>query len=258
MIGEKISIITVSFNSEKTIENTFQSVLNQKYRPLEYIIVDGKSTDGTIKIIKKYLPIFLAAGIEVNYKSEKDKGISDAFNKGIARATGDIIGIINSDDCIAENILCTIAEKFSETDDVLCGDCLWRDVKKNSQYVRKSHMKLKKLKHEMVLMHPTCFVRKKAYETYGVFDINLKFCMDKDLMARFYRKGVKFKYIPQIIAIMSAGGTSDVNYRGVFDEGQVVALRNGVPYFCAVIYKYYKIIRIKLVKYYQKTKKIDY
>lgn len=257
MIGEKISVITVSFNSEKTIENTFKSILKQKYRPLEYVIVDGGSTDTTLQIINKYLPIFRAAKIEVNFKSEPDKGISDAFNKGIERASGDIIGIINSDDCIAADITSTIINEFTEVDDVLCGDCLWVDVTDNSQHIRKSKMNLKKLKHEMVLMHPTCFVRKRTYEAYGLFDISLKFCMDKDLMARFYRNGAKFKYIPIVISIMSSGGTSDVNYKKVFDEGEIVALRNGVPHFYARIYKDYKIVRLKLIRFYKKLSKSD-
>ena len=94
-MAEKISIITISYNSKNTIEKTILSILGQSYRPLEYVFVDGGSKDGTINLIKKYIPELEKAGIEVNYKSEPDKGISDAFNKGIQRSSGDIIGIIN-------------------------------------------------------------------------------------------------------------------------------------------------------------------
>lgn len=153
MVGEKVSIITISYNSEKTIEKTFQSILKQSYRPLEYVLVDGGSTDGTIDLIKKYIPVFMESGIEVNFKSEPDKGISDAFNKGIERSTGDIIGIINSDDQLMENVLIKIVKTFDQNIDVVCGDCLWLDEKHNLKYVRKSKMQLDKLKYEMVLMH---------------------------------------------------------------------------------------------------------
>lgn len=94
----------------------------------------------------------------------------------------------------------------------------------------------------------TCFVRKQAYEKYGCFDINLKYCMDKDLMARFYRKGAQFKYVPPVISIMSAGGISDINYKKVFDEGVIIAERNGVSHYFAVGYRMYKIFRLTFVR----------
>ena len=188
MNGEKVSIVTISFNSESTIEKTIQSVLSQQYRPLEYVLVDGKSSDGTIEIIEKYIPILLKAGIEVVFKSEPDHGISDAFNKGISRSSGSIIGIINSDDQLSDNALEKVAMAFQDNNiGVVCGDCLWIDTVNNLKYIRKSKMNLQKLKFEMILMHPACFVKKTVYEKYGVFDVNLKYVMDKDLMARFYR-----------------------------------------------------------------------
>lgn len=165
---EKISVITISYNSAKTIEKTFQSVLSQSYRPLEYVLVDGSSTDGTIDLIQSFIPKFEASGIEVSFKSEPDKGISDAFNKGIERATGEIIGIINSDDQLAENSLNYISEAFDGNTDVICGDCLWVDKEHGLSYIRKSKIEeLKKLKYEMVLMHPACFVGKSAYNKWG-------------------------------------------------------------------------------------------
>lgn len=257
MVGQKISIITISYNSEKTIEKTFQSILKQSYRPLEYVLVDGGSTDSTIELIEKYIPLFKSEGIEISYKSERDKGISDAFNKGITRATGDIIGIINSDDQLSDKALEKVGKAFAENDvGVVCGDCLWEDKANNLSYVRKSKMNLKKLKFEMVLMHPTCFVKKTVYEKYGVFDIELRYVMDKDLMARFYRNGVKFYYIPEVLTCMSAGGASDANAKKVFDEGVIVATRNGVPKIYAVVRSLYKRFRIKCVNKVKKSKKI--
>ncbi len=247
MNNEKVSIITISYNSEKTIEKTFQSILAQEYRPLEYVLVDGGSNDGTIRLIERYIPIFRDNGIEVNYQSEPDKGISDAFNKGIERSNGDIIGIINSDDCLVDNALKHIIKAFDEDTDVVCGDCMWIDDVNGLQYIRKSKLDLEKLKYEMVLMHPTCFVRKSSYNKYGVFDVSLKYVMDKDLMARFYREGAKFKYTPDIISVMSAGGLSDANVDKVFQEGIEVAIRNGVPRWKVILRFKYKMIRLRLV-----------
>lgn len=257
-MAEKISIITISYNSQKTIEKTILSILGQSYRPLEYVLVDGGSKDGTIELIKKYIPELEKAGIEVNYKSEPDKGISDAFNKGIQRSSGDIIGIINSDDQLMDEALMKIADAFAPTAtvDVVCGDCLWIDTEHNLQYIRKSKMQLKKLKYEMVLMHPTCFVRRTAYEKWGCFDINLRYIMDKDLMARFYRNGANFEYTPNVIVSMSAGGASDANAKKVFEEGIIVATRNGVPRGIAVFRGKYKEIRLKLINDLKNQKKL--
>lgn len=248
MVGEKISIITISYNSKKTIERTFQSVLKQSYRPLEYVLVDGGSTDGTIELIEKYISIFNASGISVSFKSKPDKGISDAFNKGIERATGEIIGITNSDDCIEDEALKVVASEFDSNTDVVCGDCLWIDELNKITYIRKSKIKeLKKLKYEMVLMHPTCYVRKSAYQKYGMFDCNLKCVMDKDLMARFYKKGAVFKCISKTLAIMSAGGVSDTDRAKVLSEGVIVAERNGVPRVYAECRWRYKSLRMKVI-----------
>ena len=121
----KISIITISFNSSKTIRNTIESVLHQAYRPLQYVIVDGLSTDDTVDIIKEYKQQFDDAGIELSYKSEKDNGISDGFNKGIERSDGDIIGIINSDDILCEEALDVLSKEMNEETDVCLGIVLY-------------------------------------------------------------------------------------------------------------------------------------
>lgn len=254
-MAEKISIITISYNSEVTIEKTIKSVLQQSYRPLEYVFVDGGSIDGTIKIIESYLSKLESVGIETNLKSEPDKGISDAFNKGIERATGDIIGIINSDDQLAENAIQKIASNIGDSD-VICGDCSWIDEENELKYIRKSKMDLDKLKYEMVLMHPTCFVRKSAYNKWGKFDITFKYVMDKELMARFYRNGAKFNYIPEIIAIMAAGGASDANTKKVFDEGIRVATDNGVPKGLAVMRAKRKSFQTKVIQKIKKNKRL--
>ncbi|MCD7862793.1 MAG: glycosyltransferase, partial [Lachnospiraceae bacterium] len=158
-MGEKISIITISYNSERTIEKTMKSVLEQSYRPLEYVLVDGNSKDDTIRLIESYIPQFEKAGIEVVFHSEPDKGISDAFNKGINRATGDIIGITNTDDAILPDTLQYVADNFPTDVDVFYGNILWEDTVRNINYVRKSSADLSDLKFKLKALHPAVYIR---------------------------------------------------------------------------------------------------
>ena len=225
-MAEKISIVTISFNSRLAIEKTIQSILLQNYRPLEYILVDGGSNDGTIDIIMKYIPKLERAGIEVNFKSEPDKGISDAFNKGIDRATGDIIGITNADDAILPEVLTFVANNFPKGIDVFYGNILW--VEKERSYIRKSSPDLSDLKFQLKALHPAVYIRKNAYEKYGDYDINYKYCMDKELLARFQRLGAKFQYTDKTLVSVAAGGVSDRNIEGVAKEGERIAVANGV------------------------------
>lgn len=228
MIGEKISIITISYNSKRTIERTFQSVLSQSYRPLEYVLVDGGSKDGTVELIQKYIPVFEKAGIEVKFKSEPDKGISDAFNKGIERATGEIIGITNSDDVLLEDTLEYVAKNFPANIDVFYGDCLWKDVDRNIEYIRKSSQDLRDLKIRLKILHPATYIRKTTYDKYALYDISFKFCMDKELLARIQRLGGTFFYVEKTLVAVAAGGVSDKNLLGVNQEGERIAVSNGV------------------------------
>ncbi|MCX5774208.1 MAG: glycosyltransferase, partial [Fusobacteria bacterium] len=134
----KISIITACYNSAKTITDTFNSILKQKYYNIEYIVIDGSSKDETVSIIQEYSSKFLNRGIEFKWISEKDSGIYDAMNKGIALATGEVIGIINSDDYYMENnILEDIMTRFyDETVDGIYGNIIFVDKEDNSRMVR--------------------------------------------------------------------------------------------------------------------------
>ncbi len=225
----RVTIITVSYNSANTIAKTLRSVLAQKYRPLEYVLVDGGSSDGTVEIISREMELFKSAGIEVNFKSEPDCGISDAFNKGIERAHGDIIGILNSDDELMDGTIEYVAENFPDGVDVYYGDCLWEDAEKGVSYVRKSGSDLRDLKLKLRILHPSSYVRRSAYLKYGAYDLSYKFCMDKELFARMQRKGGSFLYAGVVMAKVSSGGASDRNLREVFDEGRRIAVSNGVP-----------------------------
>jgi len=203
MTSPLISIITIVFNGERHLEQTIRSVLDQTYSNIQYIIIDGGSTDQTINIIKKYeKDIYF-------WISEKDKGISDAFNKGIARATGDIIGIINADDWYEPNTFEQIAGEMGDAD-ICFGDVqFWKDEQK--EFIQKGNLKL--LSREITIIHPTVFVKRKIYETYGGFDLHYRCAMDYDLLLRLKVNKCKFKYLPKTLANMRWGGLSDSSWK---------------------------------------------
>jgi glycosyltransferase involved in cell wall biosynthesis len=231
----KISVITVSFNSANTIENTIQSVLSQNYPDLEYILIDGGSTDGTIDIIKKYEDKI------AYWISEPDKGISDAFNKGIRQATGDLICIINSDDALLPNVLNEISKQINVDTDVIYGNMYIYRKKYNTEKLHHSQDNLNFSKgHFYGLSHPASLIRKRAYDKYGLYDVSLKYCMDKEIFLRMYEKGAKFQRIDLPIARYADGGASGVkNYHKVVLESTKISIRYGSPLLIA----YYRIVR---------------
>ena len=193
-----ISIITIVYNGAKTIEFAIKSVINQNYPNIEYIIIDGGSNDGTIEIIKKYETRI------TKWISEKDKGIYDAINKGIRYSQGDIIGIVNSDDFLEENTLCTIARISQENEEIGIYHGLltyWDNGKKimiNGTY--SDYLPIK------MIEHPTCFVRKEVYDNIGLFNCRYKAAADYDFMLRAKEKGIKFMLIPVVLSNFSSGG----------------------------------------------------
>ena len=209
----KISIITVCFNSEDTIESTIQSVLNQDYKNIEYILVDGKSTDKTISIIDKYKSRLF------KIISEKDEGIYFAINKGIRAATGDVVGILHADDFYAdEKIISRVVKEFSEkkTDSVY-GDLQYVS-RNNPQKIFRSwkscpyHSKLF-LKGWMP-PHPAFFVKRKYYEQFGFFNTSFTISADYELMLRFlYKHKITSSYIPEVLVKMRTGGKSNVSIK---------------------------------------------
>ena len=198
----KVTIITVSFNARSTIEDTILSVLGQTYANLEYIIVDGGSTDGTLEIIEKYKDRI------TKFISEPDKGIADGFNKGIAMATGDWIGMINADDWYTANAVELMMSNGTAGDDVRCGNIM---LVGDNGFERIKKSKVSWLNFGMYIMHPTCFIKKEVYQRVGKYDIRLKIAMDFDMFLRIKSKGFKIKYIDELIAYMrTAGVSSDV------------------------------------------------
>jgi glycosyltransferase involved in cell wall biosynthesis len=197
----KISVITVCLNSGKTIEQTIQSVINQKNCNYEYIIIDGKSTDDTLEIIKKYRDRISVV------VSEPDSGIYDAMNKGISLATGDVVGIINSDDWFEPGAFARVEKYFRDTDaEVVYGKMNAIDLEGNVQILIPSN--IEKIRYEMETPHPTVFVKREIYKKYGVFQLKYKIAADYELMLRLYTKGVKFKHLEYILANFRMGGIS--------------------------------------------------
>lgn len=197
-----ISIITITYNSEKTLEETILSVVNQGYDNLEYLIIDGGSNDGTMTIVEKYRDKIAFV------VSEPDKGICDAFNKGIAHATGDIIGIINSDDILLPGALETVASYYSPDIDVYSGNVLMWNDQTGRTYIRKPDIEFKGLRKSFKACHPARFIARKAYEKYGVYSLDFRYCMDVDLLIRFCRAGAKIIHIDKEFTKFRIGATS--------------------------------------------------
>lgn len=244
----KISIITITYNSEATLEDTIKSVIAQDYPELEYIIVDGLSQDGTMDIVRKY-----ADNISIVI-SEKDKGISDAFNKGIRAATGDVIGIINSDDMLMPGALQAVAAQMKEDTDVIYGKAyrLYEDGS-TREYLPRD---LKIFTYKMPLVHPATFVRKAAYERYGYFNVDYRYCMDRAVLYQMYRGGAKFQYIDEFLAYYRMGGTSENQYwNGTLKEGEQISIDFGMYPIKAKLITVYKKLRYIAVLIVQKFRK---
>lgn len=204
----KISIITPSFNSQDTIDDTIKSVLYQSNKNIEYIIIDGGSTDETVDIIKRYED-------KISYwVSKKDNGIYDAMNKGISVATGEIIGILNSDDFYADEfVIEDVVKAFDNSQVESCyGDLVYVDRKNTGRVIRywkSGYFSVERFKRGWMAPHPTFFARRSVYEKYGLFRIDLPIAADYELMLRFlYRYGVSTVYIPRIMVKMRKGGNS--------------------------------------------------
>ena len=207
----KLSVITVSYNREKTIEQTIQSVLRQReYCDLEYIVIDGASTDRTMEIVRKY-----EKDIDVLI-SEPDDGICDAFNKGIKLATGDIIGFLSSDDWYENNTMKVVVEAFSNNPDagLLFGDQYYADVSGNIVLKMVGDPEYEKyLWQGLMKVAPVAwFIKREVFEQCGVFDLSYKTAMDFELLLRFSVHGVKSVYVPAVFGTMRYGGESDQNY----------------------------------------------
>lgn len=214
----KITVITATYNSEGTVRDTIESVLSQSYKEIEYLIVDGASTDNTLEIVREYEPLFEG---RMRIISEPDKGIYDALNKGVINASGDIIGFIHADDIFADNdILELIAQNIAEKDcDIIYGDLVYVNSQ-NTKIVRKwksRSFEKKLLRRGWMPPHPTLYLRKSVYDKFGLFDTAKKISADYDFILRVFSKvdSAKTVYIPRILIRMRLGGASNRDWKNI-------------------------------------------
>ena len=228
----KVSIITVCYNSEATIRDTIESVLAQTYSNIEYIIIDGASSDSTLSIINEY------DNKISKLISEKDKGIYDAMNKGVKIATGEIIGILNSDDFYENNkVISTVVKNFASNpiSDIAFGNIVFVNPNQLDRIVRNynaKHFESWKLRFGWMPPHPATFIRKRAYDTVGLYSLHYKISADYEMFVRLLLLNkLTFTYIDQVLVRMRAGGasTSGISSNIVLNAEIVKACRsNGV------------------------------
>ncbi|MBK0371265.1 glycosyltransferase family 2 protein [Flavobacterium agrisoli] len=219
----KISIITVVYNNEKTIEDAIQSVLSQSYPDIEYVIIDGGSKDNTVSIINKYkekLGYFV---------SEKDRGLYDAMNKGIIASTGDVVGILNSDDLYQDStVIADVMKQFIANNalDIVYGDLVYvksDDIHKVVRYWKCKEYYSRFFENANVPPHPALFVRKRVYDQAGLFNLDYKIAADYELMLRMLKKHQFFsKYINRLIVRMRLGGASNENFSSIVKQNKEV------------------------------------
>lgn len=214
----KISVITATWNSGKTIGDTLRSVLNQSYTNVEHIIKDGGSKDNTLEICKNFEQKYYADGDKgrtINILSDKDKGIYDAMNQGIKAATGDVIGILNSDDFYtSDDVLARVAEEFEKNPELeaVYGDIHFvkdENLKKCTRYFSSRYFRPWALRFGFMPAHPSFYVRREVYDKYGLYDLDFRTSSDFEMMVRlFVKEKIRSKYINKDFVTMRAGGES--------------------------------------------------
>ena len=212
----KISIITAAYNSASTIEDTLRSVLAQSYADIEYIVVDGASTDGTQQLIERYEPLFQG---RMRWISEPDRGIYDAMNKGIGMATGDVVGIINSDDYFTDD---TVVQRVAETMGDSSLDAVYGDIHfirdgipdKCIRYYSSRRFKPRWLRFGFMPAHPSFYARRSVFQKAGLYNTSYKLGADYEMMVRLFRREhINARYMPMDFVTMRTGGASTRNVR---------------------------------------------
>lgn len=212
----KLSIVTVTYNSGITLRDTIQSVLFQSYPDIEYLLVDGLSRDNTVEIIKEYEPQFSS---RIKWISEKDSGLYDAMNKGIRMATGDIVGIINSDDFYHRtDILAKVADAFQDkTVQAVYGDVRFvnpDNLDKTVRYYSSKNFSPKLFRYGFMPAHPTFFTYRKYFDEFGYYKTDYRIAADYELLIRFlYTHHLKAQYLPLDFMKMRTGGASTASFK---------------------------------------------
>ncbi|MBC8986176.1 glycosyltransferase [Pedobacter sp. N36a] len=244
-----VSIVTIVYNDSENLEATIKSVQQQTYKNIEYIIIDGGSTDNSINIIKNH---------ETNisyWVSEKDKGISDAFNKGVLRAKGELIGLINSGDSYEPNAVELMVNFYR--DNCLKGNdyiVLHGDIKMFNENGHKVYkpLNLQSFDRQMPIWHPTVFASHQVYEDF-LYNLDYRIAMDYELFSRVYGAGGQFKYVNSVISNMNVGGISNMHASKGFREVMIASRNNlNVSVFKSYFSYQYRCVLNMMVSFYRK------
>ncbi|MBR1387549.1 MAG: glycosyltransferase [Alloprevotella sp.] len=253
----KISVITATYNSAKTLRDTIESVLKQTFTDYEYVVIDGGSTDETLDIVREYEPAF---GGRLKCYSEPDDGIYDAMNKGIQLAHGEVVGLLNSDDFYSsDDILETIAVAFEQNDiDAVYADVHYVHCENTNKQIRNYSSKPFKrrwMRFGFMPAHPSFYCKKDVYEKYGGFDTSYKVAADFEHLLRvIYKNRIRTKYIEKDFVTMRTGGASNVSLKSrmqIMQDHLVALKKNGVysnRFLLSLryIYKIYTLAKQKL------------
>lgn len=233
-----ISIITSTYNSEKTLLDTVNSIANQTYTNIEYIIVDGNSSDNTLRIIKKAQKIFQEKNIDFKFISEEDNGVYEAMNKGIKLAKGELIGVIGSDDWYEKDCFLIVAETYKKTNaDFIHGHM--NLYSENKIFLKKlKYGTVKEMKNRMSFFHPTSFIKKEVYNKLNNYSLDYRICSDYDLILRIINTNFNIVSINKVLTNFSFGGLSTTNVKEALYESHKIRVKNGYnKYYSLIVYK---------------------
>lgn len=234
----KISIVTATYNSGVSLRDTLESVLSQTYDDYEHIIVDGGSTDNTLDILREYEPRYKG---RLKWHSEPDRGIYDAMNKGIIRATGELVGLLNSDDFYtSDDVLASIAESYKSGGvDAVYGDVCYvhpNDLKKMVRRYSSASFSRWKMRLGFMPAHPSFYCRRSVYMRLGMFDLRFKIAADfEQLLRLIFVNNIKTRYIPKTFVTMRTGGASTSglsSHKQIYHDHMMAYKVNGVYSNC--------------------------
>lgn len=245
-----ISIITVSYNSEATIRETIESVLNQTQTNFEYLIVDGSSTDSTLEIIKSYEEDFLNKGITYKFISEPDKGIYDAMNKGVSMSSNGIVSFINSDDWYDERTVEIVVNSFKTFPNI---DLLYGNMtmikEHNGGYIHKKPKALSKLKKEQNIYFPSVFIRREVLNYNSPsFDLRYKLASDYNFLLKCFLSEKKFHYLDENLSFYRLGGSTTQQIRKSWNEVKEIQLEAGRNKVLVIFNYYEKVVKRFILK----------
>lgn len=237
----KISIVTISYNAREYIAQTIESVISQSYKNIEYVVIDGGSTDGTAEVVRAYSPY-------IDYFiSEKDDGISDAFNKGINACTGELVFLLSADDFLQDDALHRVVRIFNQYQpDVIHGSILMLNPESGNLVRSKPIPGLKNPYFGQPLKHGATFVTKKAYEKVGGYNTKYKYAMDYDMTLKLLEAGMVFQYLDIDVATIRAGGVNHIYRRETIEECRQITIAHGTHRIFAWLYKEWKLFKLKV------------